>query len=485
MHLFPKTNWHCVITIHCTESLNRDSVQLVWLTDENWVERCMTNERLQAINERIHKLGYNFEVSFQGLSDDSYDEYQKGIDTAKKKGLGDLMWTGYGEEQVEEGTYHRQINQGNLQCLDDWLKTDLGKKLKKEYLQEEWKRITFKGSVYGVRNIKEQGVFSSLVLTGDEKETELLKEKETISLSDFYEWIEAYRINSQSPFYLNWNYMGEEYESFSEWGYIRICEGVYMTQEEKMINIWSEDMVCKLWNSLAKLKQEGRLVCDDSDTLEKVDAGEYPAAFAMYTSEIMDDKYLYLPNGTKVEVGNFVCAVPYVPLIENDVHGITTWSKHKKEAMQLLTIVNTDEELANLLYFGIEGKDYEIEAGKAVLKGSAPDTYCPANPRNTYCELGEVNLKKKKQYYKSVNKKYKLLPTDGFEPNLKKAGLTKELLNEVEEFYNVILENPEDSKELIIAFQKKLKKTNYDEAIKNIQKQYDKWKKRSRDKNEK
>lgn len=110
------------------ESLNRDSVQLVWLTDENWVERCMTNERLQAINERIHKLGYNFEVSFQGLSDDSYDEYQKGIDTAKKKGLGDLMWTGYGEEQVEEGTYHRQINQGNLQCLDDWLKTDLGKK---------------------------------------------------------------------------------------------------------------------------------------------------------------------------------------------------------------------------------------------------------------------------------------------------------------------------------------------------------------------
>ena len=98
----------------------------------------------KAINERIHELGYNYNLSFYGLNAESYESYQNGIDKAKKQGIGDLMWTGYGDgdHPEKDGTYIRQIKQGNLLSLSKWLKSENGKKLKKEYGKNVWKRIT-------------------------------------------------------------------------------------------------------------------------------------------------------------------------------------------------------------------------------------------------------------------------------------------------------------------------------------------------------
>ena len=162
--------------VAATDSDNRNPLQLVWLTVDYWVKDKMTEERLTAINQRIHELGYNFTVSFQGISDETYEIYQKGIDKAKKSKQGDLMWTGLGDGDApeKEGTYYRQIRLNNLRPLDQWLETELGGKLKAKYSPMEWKRITRNNSIYGVRNIKEQGIFTSLILTGDNGKNNLL-----------------------------------------------------------------------------------------------------------------------------------------------------------------------------------------------------------------------------------------------------------------------------------------------------------------------
>ncbi len=43
------------------------------------------------------------------------------------------MWTGYGDgdHPEKDGTYIRQIKQGNLLSLSKWLKSENGKKIKK------------------------------------------------------------------------------------------------------------------------------------------------------------------------------------------------------------------------------------------------------------------------------------------------------------------------------------------------------------------
>jgi putative aldouronate transport system substrate-binding protein len=198
----------------------------------------------------------------------------------------------------------------------------------------------------------------------------------------------------------------------------------------------------------------------------------------------MDGSYLYQPDGTKVSVQSYMVAIPYLNRIENDVHGVTSWSRHPEEAMQLLSLVNTDEELANLLYFGEEGRDYQLKDGKAYPE-THTDTYCPANPKITHFSLYEAKgTEKKETYYKKVNEKYKISPADGFVPDLKKAGAGDKLLNRVETFYKTLLEGEDDPEEMIRKFQKKLKKQNYENILKSIQCQYDKWKKRG-GKNEK
>ena len=72
------------------DSNKEKPVNLVWMTDSTWTDN-LSESRKKAINERIHELGYNYNLSFYGLNAESYESYQNGIDKAKKQGIGDLM----------------------------------------------------------------------------------------------------------------------------------------------------------------------------------------------------------------------------------------------------------------------------------------------------------------------------------------------------------------------------------------------------------
>ena len=53
-------------------------------------------------------------------------------------------------------------------------------------------------------------------------------------------------------------------------------------------------------------------------------------------------------------------------------------SQYKKEAVQLLSLINTDKELSELFIYGLEGTDYEKRDGLvyALHDNSLPDTIC-------------------------------------------------------------------------------------------------------------
>ena len=64
------------------DSNKEKPVNLVWMTDSTWTDY-LSESRKKAINERIHELGYNYNLSFYGLNAESYESYQNGIDKAK------------------------------------------------------------------------------------------------------------------------------------------------------------------------------------------------------------------------------------------------------------------------------------------------------------------------------------------------------------------------------------------------------------------
>lgn len=55
---------------------------------------------------------------------------------------------------------------------------------------------------------------------------------------------------------------------------------------------------------------------------------------------------------------------------EGGVTGIASWSQHKDEALRLLKIFQTEEEIINLLIFGIENEHYVYENNEVILRNT-------------------------------------------------------------------------------------------------------------------
>ena len=68
--------------------------------------------------------------------------------------------------------------------------------------------------------------------------------------------------------------------------------------------------------------------------------------------------------------------------------------KTSERIKNLLMLVNTDKELANLICFGEEGKDYSLKNGKVVGEKHVSN-YCPAKLANTKFSIYEANGEKR------------------------------------------------------------------------------------------
>ena len=100
------------------------------------------------------------------------------------------------------------------------------------------------------------------------------------------------------------------------------------------------------------------------------------------------DKGYIETNVTEYSVNNMLCCIELASPMYNEIHsiiskgylenseinsavGISSESKHKKEAFELLALINTDPELCNIIYNGIENRNYVIQNNKKVFNQSA------------------------------------------------------------------------------------------------------------------
>ena len=111
------------------------------------------------------------------------------------------------------------------------------------------------------------------------------------------------------------------------------------------------------------------------------------------------------------------------------------------------------------------------------MKEKHVSDYCPAKLANTKFSIYEANGEKDKaKYYYDGNKEYSMSPAAGFVPNKKVVEKNKKILNEVDVFYQKLLESDEEPEKMIDQFVKKLKMEKYPDILNKIQKQYNKWK---------
>ncbi len=163
------------------------------------------------------------------------------------------------------------------------------------------------------------------------------------------------------------------------------------------------------------------------------------------------------------------------------MQGISARSKHPKEAVRFLNLLNTDKELYNLLCFGIEGENYEKLADNRIKPSDtnkyAARAWAIGNVFNSF--LLEAQDDNVWEDTKKINAEAQRSPVLGFAPDLDDIKLEMVNCTSVcEEYLTLLGQGLLDVDTSYDAFIAKLKTAGVDTMIEKLQKQLDAWNER-------
>ena len=466
------------------EIINTSELELVVLTmdyylnglDEKWKE---------AVNSRLAECGCDFRVRFVGLNDDDYQEYQEGIDARKRNGeQTDLICTGWGDEvpagvfdESHEGSYDRNIQAGNLLKLDKYLKSEEGKELKEKYTETEWECVNKHGGIYGVHNSKQANLNTYLMINAN-----VVKEEPDVLTDGKPDWgkvrriVEEHREETLTGLHFDWDsesIISDYDRQFGKVGYERIAKGIY-AYDGKFVNIWDDEWARSFWSSVHALSKEGLVSVDSQLGRQARDDGDFVAVVGRYYEEDLSEHVFYSDSVGKIPVYRYEVAVPRVTKDQNMITGVASWTEHREQALQLLKLLNCDEKLANLMSFGIEGRDYHLSDGYVDDSNGAGE-FCMANTQITYPARAEQ--KDKTETLRKLNERFQVSEFEGFTLDTKKIKNYKKIVDVVDGAYLKFLkEDGRETEEIFDELDKELKSLDIDTAVDQCNRQYKKWK---------
>ena len=251
----------------------------------------------------------------------------------------------------------RAITEGYLLPFSEYPETEAKERLLAAYPEEYWELCSFKGENYGVSNSVSNYVkkWNCLMLNLDAAEQAGITVPETLDflkLDDLLMQAEEAGIPGMSSVDV-FSYCG--IKSFYSGLYVKYLEeGKY-----RIVNPLEDEAVVSLWDALYRYKENGWEATNTSST------GEIPLVlYETLTAENWDGERFY-KNTDKGEVAVRVKIYEeserfYVSANYNMLLGISSSSQHKEEALELLSLMQGDEEIVQLLRYGIEGVHYRI-----------------------------------------------------------------------------------------------------------------------------
>ncbi len=168
-------------------------------------------------------------------------------------------------------------------------------------------------------------------------------------------------------------------------------------------------------------------------------------------------------------------------LVASVGNGVLKSSDNKELAVQVLAASFYDEELTNLMIYGIEDKDYVLRDGHAVYREerslSCMGTFQSIG-NNLIAYPNELEVMDKKEVTERLVEEVPIIPYSNFVPEWDKEMLEK--VSELSEIYKetikqVITTEITDMEAFLQEQQKKLKQAGVEEVISVLQRQVDCW----------
>lgn len=376
------------------------SETLVWVAPYGNTDSQPLESAVGRLNELlVNEYGCDFVVEFHlydglmSVKTPWYTHYDMLVDMKELGQQADIIYSGNSNE------YDSLISAGIYEPLTDYLATDEGKKLYDAYADEIWRQTARGGEIYGYTSKTYPA--ETAVLMGNTE----LAQKYGIEIPDsgwnFYDlgdMLEGVEIKDGVT-------VGEKvipvagvtkallclsgyYVDYSISDYI-----LFKTDAEtglwQAVNPAAEDELIRLWKTIKDYHDRGWYMSADSGIPYKLSLkGNFIFSAGCYgNSKYTDGRLLLYDYSTcEVEAGD-TAYVPGCPVF-NMVTGVASWSEKKEDALKLITLIQTDAGLSNLLRFGIQGEDYEYRDGiLAALPGRA-EIVIPIY----FADLSNINL---------------------------------------------------------------------------------------------
>ena len=365
----------------------------------------------------VNKYGCDFVVSFSGgmtkYYSNHYNYYLAIKDMKAQNRQVDILLA------TAPAYYERLVEDGYFVDITSYLNsTTEGKEVYDAYPEEIWDTIELNDKIYGYMPVSCPAKTYVVSCNKAWAEKLGLDVKEGFSFQDIGSILEKANFSAEEhediiPIYANWESL------YNMLGYYDLGRGILAKKNEE--DCWvafsaadDKDFV-NLCKTSKEYKDKGWLV-SDYNTPEEIFEGNYIfAVTACEGADISRDELKYTNNNRKKSVVHEIIqgetVHQYYDLDGSSVYGITTWSEYKDEALKLISLINTEEELVKLLTYGIENEHYTY-SDKTVTEIYSPEGHGirenVLNPYFSYSEYLEPD--DKTAFYKDWMDNYEPSP---------------------------------------------------------------------------
>ena len=276
----------------------------------------------------------------------------------------DLIYLGHEDHGTAYKKYGntaivRAITGGYLLPFSEYPETEAKERLLSAYPEDYWRLCSFQGENYGVSNavsnycIKQKKCLMLNLDAAEKAGIEIPEKLDVLNLDELLRLAEKAGIPE----------MSNSVEGLSYCGFESLCSGMYVKYlqkgEYKIANPLEDEELRTLWDAQYRYIENGW------GGVDYYSVGELPLLLhEVVTDENWDGERFY----TRGKEGTLSARVKIYEeaerfLVEGDYNqmlGISSSSQHKKEALELLSLMHGDAEIVQLLRYGIEGVHYRI-----------------------------------------------------------------------------------------------------------------------------
>lgn len=374
--------------------------------------------------------------------------------------------------------YLENARKGAFKELNDLIDSH-GSKLKSVIDERLWKGAEVDGKIYAVPNQKEIGIAPMWVFTKEYVDKYNIPYEDIHTVEDLEPWLKVIKENEPGviPFYTQGDTLPIEFDELLK------PLGVFLDDDTlKVQNIYETEELKEMLLTLRKYYEDGYINQDAAvkNMENEVKRFAWKADGQPYADNIWSANLKY-------EVVSSPIIDPYVS--NNSTTGamtaISSTSKNPEKAMELITLVNTDDTLRNMLIYGIEGTHYEkISDNQIKRTPQGQENYNVTswgygNLFDTY--VLESDPKEKWDAFKEFNDSSKSSPALGFKFNTE--SVTSEVTainNALKEFERLLFSGSIDVEDGLDRLNKKLNDCGLEKVKTEMQSQIDQWKKENK-----